>query len=497
MDDDPEYDYMALGPDEDGPMVDTLLQVNWETGVVLRWTSDGFEPFFEDELDSFEHPLVLPIDPESAGVLARWIDENPYQTYDIRDADPEARNLFETAYEEIDFEQVERSAAVIADASGYSPAERSQNAKRQVRNFGGRFSGRQVEQTKKLKGYKKAAVPDGMAVETNPAQSIQTWMDSLAPVTAAAEQGRSQSIAQPAADPRDKSHVHEDKMGEWTGKDAGDKDVDDEKDTGLGDAMYFAIVDADDSTAVLDVVAITRNPQGHPEAWRRVKGTWESDPDTLNKLMSSTPPPVVNLRTPDMVKDVLKQVDYVDANPGALPTDAVTESAPPAINASGFADIETLEGLKTFVNLLELYPDMVDDMTACRIRARNRAKAFNRLDIIPEEWRAATPAERGMELASSSPLFGEYGQVLTAAGHPFQGAKGAERLKHYWTVGEGAAKIRWGTKGDLTRAHRHLAKFVGPDRAWGLAQNYHEAIFGMSNTKHDKLTGQYVSHHGK
>jgi hypothetical protein len=31
--------------------------------------------------------------------------------------------------------------------------------------------------------------------------------------------------------------------------------------------------------------------------------------------------------------------------------------------------------------------------------------------------------------------------------------------------------------------------------AWGLAANYHKALFGMSNAKHDKLTGQ-TSHHG-
>jgi hypothetical protein len=194
----------------------------------------------------------------------------------------------------------------------------------------------------------------------------------------------------------------------------------------------------------------------------------------------------VKLDNAEVLKAVLAQVDGHDSSPDAMPTDAVSDEEPPSVQASGRLEILDVEDLKEFVSSLPAEPD-----DATKIYARRRASAFNRLDIIPEAWRVASAAERGMELASESPLFGEFGQVLVAAGHPFDGVKGAERLKKYWTVGEGAAKIRWGTKGDLTRAHRHLAKFVGPDRAWGLAQNYHEVVFGMSNIKHDKLTGQY------
>jgi hypothetical protein len=62
---------------------------------------------------------------------------------------------------------------------------------------------------------------------------------------------------------------------------------------------------------------------------------------------------------------------------------------------------------------------------------------------------------------------------------------------NYWAHGKGAAKIRWGTKGDLTRAHRHLSKYVGPKLAWGLAQNLHKRVFGVINIVHDRATGQY------
>ena len=56
----------------------------------------------------------------------------------------------------------------------------------------------------------------------------------------------------------------------------------------------------------------------------------------------------------------------------------------------------------------------------------------------------------------------------------------AQRLRNYWTKGAGAAKIRWGSPGDLTRCHKHLEKYVGPF-AWGTCQNLHHVVFGKWN----------------
>lgn len=497
-----DFDYMAIGPDDDSTLVDRLLRVDWSDGSVRMWTATGFEPLTDTDVEGFDYPYVCPVDPESAGVIARWLDENPYDLYDPADADPEARNLFDTAYDDMDFEQVERVSSVLADASGYTPAERSLNARRQVRGFHGRFGGRQVKQTSKLKAYRKGKLSGEPPIDPTPGKTIKSWLADHDTVTAAAtpKQGRSQNIAQPAADPVGKAQASADKTKQLVGEQANEAKEDD-KVGGLDDAVYFAIVDTNDSTAVLDVIAITRTEDGQPEAWRRVKGEWKGDPDTLAKLMGATPPAVVQLNEPKVLKAVLQQVDFTDENPGKLPTDAVTDEAPPSIQASGDvisesnADtIDDVEALKAYVALLDIYGNS-DPEPEVKSYLRRRAKAFNRIDVIPASWRVPTLAERGMELASESPLMGEYGEVLVAAGHPVKGARGADKLLHYWCYGKGAVKIRWGTKGDLSRAHRHLAKFVGPDRAWGLAERYHEHVFGMSNTKHDKMTGQYVSHH--
>lgn len=49
----------------------------------------------------------------------------------------------------------------------------------------------------------------------------------------------------------------------------------------------------------------------------------------------------------------------------------------------------------------------------------------------------------------------------------------ATTLRRYWTTGPGAAKIRWGTRGDWTRCVKQLRKYMGP-RAKGYCQNLHK-----------------------
>jgi hypothetical protein len=56
-------------------------------------------------------------------------------------------------------------------------------------------------------------------------------------------------------------------------------------------------------------------------------------------------------------------------------------------------------------------------------------------------------------------------------------AYGSDRdLREYWTHGEGAAKIRWGTPGDFDRCVRHLGKYVRNPQ--GLCNEYHVEAVG-------------------
>jgi hypothetical protein len=55
---------------------------------------------------------------------------------------------------------------------------------------------------------------------------------------------------------------------------------------------------------------------------------------------------------------------------------------------------------------------------------------------------------------------------------------GAEKLRRYWTVGKGGAKIRWGTGGDWTRCVQQLSKYLGP-RAKGYCALRHKEMNGI------------------
>lgn len=92
------------------------------------------------------------------------------------------------------------------------------------------------------------------------------------------------------------------------------------------------------------------------------------------------------------------------------------------------------------------------------------------------------------DLAFVTLLWGAGGNimVMTAAGGADRNRGNAERLRIYWTRGKGAAKIRWGTKGDWARCVRHLAKYLGP-RAKGYCQNRHKDAIGIYTSTHAKM----------
>jgi hypothetical protein len=418
----------------------------------------------------------------TADTLAHWLDSATAEEYDVLDANPEERNLFTLAASELDFEELDRAYTVIAAAGDgvYTPTERSQNAKKQGRGSGGKFGETpdstaktvldQTEDEPKVGGVKKARLPVALPLVADPAARIAEWLSTAAeaPVVAAGSEPKI----------------------EYTEE---DQAVEDAATGPTDEALYFAIVDEVDKTSVMDAIAIVKQ-NGQPSAFIRTGGAWTPSPDTLVILQGSTPPPVVELPDPETVKTVLEQIDAHDN--GVDQTEVSDEAAPKEgeipIAASGFA---MADGSYTIINV----EDIEEAVTASgsspdifvKAHIRKRARALNRMDLVPAAWREFTLAEIG-ELSASRSVYGEFGEIIVASGAPKVNGGSAAQLKAYWTIGKGALKIRWGTPGDLTRCHRHLSKYVGPQRAWGLAQSYHKSLFGVYNHTHDVATGQYV-----
>jgi hypothetical protein len=203
---------------------------------------------------------------------------------------------------------------------------------------------------------------------------------------------------------------------------------------------------------------------------------------------------------PEPVKTVLAQIDAHDAgqeNPASQPTDEeMPQEGEVPIAASGFSLPDGSLAILDSDSLVEAVTASAGTSDIfVKAHIRKRARALNRMDLVPEDWREFSLAEIG-ELEASETIFGEFGEIIVAAGIPGiadtpSDFKNAAKLKSYWTHGKGALKIRWGTPGDLTRAHRHLARYVGIEESWALAQSYHQYLFGVPNYTHDVATGQH------
>lgn len=490
-----DKDYYATGDDEQAPANATGLIATDENDNVYQWVAGEWFPL-PNTIEDFEAPSILEISDEDAAALADWIDDPAHEGefFVLTDIDPEERNLVDLAYSEIDWDEIDRTeAALTADATGYSPAERSENATRQQRSGDGKFGGPQSPKGETFSAP-RARLDVVLPLILDPAARIEEYLAETAsnatpteaeaeeePVVAAGEEVPAEEAAEP------------------------------ETETLSGDQpLYFAIVDPVDQTAVLDVVSITPDDEGEASAWRRSQGEWTAAPESLADLQGDTPPPVVELEDEPLIKSVLAQVDEYDAGgpkkeePEPEGQEVVVPEAPITASAAELSDefkgdreqlakkglalpdgsypIRNVSDLKKAVQAFGRANE--GKRAEVKKHIKKRAKALNRKDLIPENWNEASVFDD----SHLSPLYGDFGEVvaLVAAG----GRGNAETLRQYWTTGEGGiAKIRWGTEGDLTRCHRQLNKYM-PGRAWGYCQNLHQRIFGMSNAKKDKLAGQ-------
>ena len=112
------------------------------------------------------------------------------------------------------------------------------------------------------------------------------------------------------------------------------------------------------------------------------------------------------------------------------------------------------------------------------------ARKLERDDLIPENWLEAgrTASAGAAEIIESQ----------TAAGGLDRNRGNAERLRRYWTRGEGAAKIRWGAPGDWKRCVKYLSKYLGP-RSKGYCQLRHKEALGFYTATHAKMHKQRKS----
>jgi hypothetical protein len=187
-------------------------------------------------------------------------------------------------------------------------------------------------------------------------------------------------------------------------------------------SAIVAVVDPIDEDAVLEMLAISRGPH----VYRRHDGQWFEDPEWIPVLKSVRPPKIVKLTEPQ-IASVSAQVDRSTDDQDWEPFEASSREQYQIFTASAY--IKELQ------------------------------------DESDEKALFALVAVAGRELSP-------------------QDVKNTEKLKRYWTVGKGAAKIRWGTPGSWRRCYRHLVKYVGPAIAPGYCTNLSKRLGGPGVATH-------------
>ena len=216
--------------------------------------------------------------------------------------------------------------------------------------------------------------------------------------------------------------------------------------------LYLAIVDKQDTQAVMDVVSVVpANATANTDlaVYRRVDGAWTYAPELLADLQGPTPPPVAQLDAPTL-ENVLSQMDPAEE---ADSTDTpVTEVPVAATDAVPVAAAAAPYGVMQRFSLTASGDMIVTEVPA------------------PPQFRPYSETGIPQHIVSQM-------DELAAEGGADQNRGNAEKLRRYWEKGEGAAKIRWGTDGDWTRCVEHLSKHMG-DRAKGYCTLRHKGALG-------------------
>lgn len=199
--------------------------------------------------------------------------------------------------------------------------------------------------------------------------------------------------------------------------------------------LYLAEVDELDKQAVLELYALVPKTKTTSEVmlYRRDMGGWVRDDRALQKLRSTTPPPIVTLDDATY-KVVIEQVD-------SYFTEKKSKQASEA--SVGDADVST----EVILASMSARRDMV---------------------LWDEDGNLIPAFEADALVAAGVPGVADTPSDVAAA----------RKLRNYWLRGRGAAKIRWNTPGDWTRCVRHLSKYMGP-RAKGYCADLHKDATGM------------------
>ena len=518
----------------DGSGIDRLYKIDID-GTVYIWDDgcwddlghiDGdvwvYDKALDDPYDTVEKTHI-PIDPESAIVVAAKHHQEPFKRISINEIDEEEAELVAFAANDLDWEIIDytmtAAAGINPDDKVYSPEERSQNATSQLRNALGRFAqtGQRVavDGNPSNVGTITKANNDGTVEVTDdqgnvsvvPAKSTQPedTVDKLPstdfqrPLDVSGILGEPRTpINQPYAQmPKTLPSMTKDDLHgvlyNWAGW------VQEQRSAGLAKGLQSSGEEKEQKEEV--------EAYDHPllRKWRKSleetpdpeEGTEWASPVVAapvaapaksdKKAYKMTPetsdvqPLYMAIVAEDDPRAVLDLVAIVPAS--STSTDPATykrEKGAWVRDESILKDFKSATPPPVIPLTTEILNDVLIQVDDSTMTASGIFSADQLLMILwgPRQEIVDTYSSEFIENLDKNMTFDENFKAvfaLAAAGGLDRNRGNAEKLRRYWTRGKGAAKISWGTKGDWRRCVRHLGKYMGV-RAKGYCQLRHKEV---------------------
>ncbi|TXH09707.1 MAG: hypothetical protein E6R04_07325 [Spirochaetes bacterium] len=418
------------------------------------WTAWGNGDWFTCDAPTLSERFVE-LDEESALYVAGALFDAPEVPVDLRSPNPEAWDLAVEAYDDIDWEFVDRTmVAAGAPTEDYTTEERSQDASSQLRDANGRF----------------ATVGDSGAIKSNGlGAKILSADQTTGQLKVQTDDGQTFDI--PSSDfevgaqphPKvDPDIIKNDKNLDLTGIVAPAPDPVTAKATLSDTPNLMSPIDINDSLEEFSK-RITDERQAKAKEFEKLLDTPETtvvaaaEGDDLPATTGEDTPPPSADPTPDDsdVEPVyLALVDRDDPRSVmelvALVPSTATSSEPKTFKRSGGKWVED--------------PKILADLRSATPPAMVQLDKEQYEDVIFQIDSAGTTPEED--------------ESVVAAGGLDKNRGNAEDLRRYWTVGPGGLKIRWKTGGDWTRCVKLLSKHLGP-RAKGYCALRHKEMNGV------------------
>lgn len=507
----------------DGSGIDRIYKVE-PSGEVFVWDGSGWDDMghvesdimtydrsLDDPYDKSEKTHIL-IDTDSAIIITAKLQERPFSSVLVTDLSAEEAALVEAAANEIDWTVVEMAITAageepIGGGDGeYTPEERSQRARRQVRDKTGKFAamGSRVV----IQGADNAT-GKGNITRINPdTSSVTVKLDSgeSVEVPAVATQSEADYMRSMSESATPTDVAPEVDLSGIFGKPRTPIDRPGVKIPGT----LPSLGSGDMQNVLNNYPAWVKQQREAGSALTEPTPPKELDPfEERDKYVAErTKTTGWNYKSPGdirkhpLFKDIFKNKKYhmhydpILSAAEAKKEEKVKYEGPGKELTPETSDVEPMylaivspDDPRAVFDLVSIVPRGEKSLTPTTFKRANGK--WEKDEQILADLSSATPPPviplDGQALADvvaqidgdiKQKEASEGSEPVAAAGGLDRNRGNAERLRRYWLYGRGALKIRWNTPGDWTRCYKQLMKYMGP-RAKGYCSLRHKEATGV------------------